>query len=119
MVAPRRIIPAHHGNLLNVTMRAVEEDCDLFLRFADQRMLAVVMLFQQQRSAADDDAMRAMTRDLIDAALMAASTPTTRSEDIPMSASDAGGHQASMPPPSRAKFSRYDVSSQGEYKARK
>jgi hypothetical protein len=30
---------------------------------------AYVMLFQQPRSAAGDDAMRAMTRDLIDAAL--------------------------------------------------
>ena len=32
-------------------------------------MLAFVMLFQQPRSEAGDDAMRAMTRDLIDAAL--------------------------------------------------
>lgn len=69
VVAMRRIIPAHHGNLLNVTVRAVEEDRDSFLRFADQRMLALVMLFQQPRSTAGDDAMQAMTRDLIDAAL--------------------------------------------------
>ena len=65
----RRIVPAHRGNLLNVTVRAVEEDHDSFLRFADQRMLAFVMLFQQPRSTAGDDAMQAMTRDLIDAAL--------------------------------------------------
>jgi FAD/FMN-containing dehydrogenase len=69
VIALRRIVPAHHGNLLNVTVRAVQEDRDSFLRFADQRMLAFVMLFQQPRSAAGDDAMQAMTRDLIDTAL--------------------------------------------------
>jgi hypothetical protein len=32
----RRIIPAHRGNLLNVTVRDVEEDRDSFLRYAER-----------------------------------------------------------------------------------
>ena len=65
----RRIVPAHHGDLMNVTVRGVEEDHDAFLRYADKPMIAFVMLFTYPRTPAGDDAMAAMTRDMIDAAL--------------------------------------------------
>ena len=65
----RSIIPRHQGDLLNLTLRQVLRDDDTFLRYADREMLALVMLFNQPRSAEGDSAMEAMTRDLIDAAL--------------------------------------------------
>ena len=67
--ALRRIVPAHHGNLLNVTVRSIDTDSDTFLRYADRRMFALVMLFQQPRTTAGDDAMEAMTQQMIEAAL--------------------------------------------------
>jgi FAD/FMN-containing dehydrogenase len=67
----RRIIPAHGGNLLNVTVREVETDADSFLRYADQPMIAFVMLYNQPTTAAGDAQMESMTRELIDAALAA------------------------------------------------
>ncbi len=69
LVALRRIVPAHDGNLLNVTMRSVDTDADTFLRYADRHMLALVMLFQQPRTAAGDAAMEAMTQEIVDTAL--------------------------------------------------
>ena len=65
----REIIPRRQGNLLNVTVRQVETDTDTFLRYADREMLALVMLFNQPLTKAGDEQMRAMTRDMIDAAL--------------------------------------------------
>ncbi len=65
----RTIIPAHGGDLLNLTVRSVEEDGDTFLRYADQPMLSLVMLFNHARTPAADQAMEAMTREIIDAAL--------------------------------------------------
>jgi FAD/FMN-containing dehydrogenase len=65
----RTIIPRHHGDLLNVTIRNVLEDKDAFLRYADQEMFGLVMLFTQRRTAEADSAMAPMTRELIDAAL--------------------------------------------------
>ncbi len=67
----KRIIPAHNGDLLNVTVRFVAEDQDTFLRYADQPMFAFVMLFNQPRTNAGDTAMQEMTEDLIEAALRA------------------------------------------------
>ena len=67
--AMRRIIPQHGANLLNVTVRAVNEDKDTFLRYADQSMLAFVLLFVQERTSAGERRMQAITRDLIDAAI--------------------------------------------------
>jgi FAD/FMN-containing dehydrogenase len=64
-------LPAHQADLLNVTIRSVEEDTDTFLRYADQPVFAFVMLFNQQRSAAGEDDMRALTQELIDASLEA------------------------------------------------
>jgi len=67
--AMRRIIPQHDANLLNVTVRAVNEDKDTFLRYADQPMVAFVMLFVQDRTSAAEMRMQALTRELIDAAI--------------------------------------------------
>ena len=67
--AMRRIIPPHGVNLLNVTVRAVNEDKDTFLRYADRPMMAFVMLFVQERTPAGDARMQALTRELIDAAI--------------------------------------------------
>lgn len=65
----RRIVARHRADLLNVTVRSVNEDTDTFLRYADQRMLGFVMLFNQAVSEAGERRMASMTRDLIDAAL--------------------------------------------------
>ena len=65
----REIIPRHGGDLLNVTIRNVRPDDDTFLRYADQEMFALVLLFVQARSSEGESQMAATTRDLIDAAL--------------------------------------------------
>ncbi|HTU94110.1 MAG TPA: FAD-binding oxidoreductase [Gemmataceae bacterium] len=65
----RAIIPKHHGDLLNVTVRNVREDKDTFLRYADREMFAFVMLFSQLRTPDAERRMEAMTQELIDAAL--------------------------------------------------
>jgi len=62
-------IPRHQANLLNVTVRSVETDTDTFLRYADEPMIAFVMLFVQERTPEGEARMQALTRDLIDAAL--------------------------------------------------
>ena len=67
--AMQRIVPGHDGNLLNVTVRSVNEDADTFLRYADGPMIAFVMLFVQDRTEEGERGMQTMTRDLIDAAL--------------------------------------------------
>lgn len=69
VAALRRIVPLHRANLLNVTVRAVDEDVDTFLHYADQPMIGFVMLFVQERTAAGEARMEALTRDLIDAAI--------------------------------------------------
>jgi FAD/FMN-containing dehydrogenase len=67
--AARTIISEHKADLLNVTVRDVEPDTDTFLRYADQRMLCLVMLFNQQKTPAAEQQMEALTQDLITAAL--------------------------------------------------
>jgi FAD/FMN-containing dehydrogenase len=71
IVDVRDIIPRHGGNLLNVTVRSMERDDDSFLRYADQRMFSLVMLFNQPRTPDGEARMEAMTRKLIDASLSA------------------------------------------------
>jgi FAD/FMN-containing dehydrogenase len=56
-------------DLLNVTIRSVETDTDSVLRYADQPMFALVMLFNQERSEAAETVMQDATRSLIDQAL--------------------------------------------------
>ena len=63
------IVTAHDGNLLNVTVRDVSTDHDAFLRFADQDMFALVLLFEQPFDADAERTMQDMTRALVDAAL--------------------------------------------------
>jgi FAD/FMN-containing dehydrogenase len=69
--ALREIIPRHDGDLLNVTVRSIDEDVDTLLRYADRPVFSFVMLFYQARTDEDDARMEAMTVDLIDAALSA------------------------------------------------
>lgn len=63
------IIPECNGNLLNVTVRSIEQDDDTFLRYADRPMLSLVMLFNQKSTARGEAAMQTLTRRMIDAAL--------------------------------------------------
>lgn len=67
----RAVLQRLRPNLLNVTLRCVREDRDTFLRFADQDMLAVVMLFEQERNDVAEQQMVELTRALVDAALAA------------------------------------------------
>ena len=63
------IIPASKSNLMNVTIRSVDEDTDSFLRYADKPMLSVVMLFSQERTESADAAMKQLSQQLIEIAL--------------------------------------------------
>jgi FAD/FMN-containing dehydrogenase len=65
----RSIVPKHGCDLLNVTVRSVNKDHDTFLRYADERVIAFVMLFQQPLTDDAEARMQATTRELIDAAL--------------------------------------------------
>jgi FAD/FMN-containing dehydrogenase len=67
--AMRKILIETDENLLNVTVRMVNEDTDTFLRYADQQMLAFVMLFVQERSDEGESKMRELSSKLIDCAL--------------------------------------------------
>lgn len=69
VAAMKKIIPTHEANLLNVTIRAVNQDNDTFLRYASRPLVAYVMLFVQERSKNGEAQMQALTRDLIDAAI--------------------------------------------------
>ncbi|HEY4309585.1 MAG TPA: FAD-binding oxidoreductase [Pirellulales bacterium] len=65
----RRIITRHEGDLLNVTVRTIRCDPDSFLRYADQDMFSLVMLFNHARTATADEQVQGMTREMIDAVL--------------------------------------------------
>lgn len=65
----RVVIPRHKGDLLNVTVRNVLKDKDTLLRYADQDLFGLVMLFSQERTKEADARMEAMTQEMIDAAL--------------------------------------------------
>jgi FAD/FMN-containing dehydrogenase len=69
LVRARRIIPEHRADLLNVTIRNVLPDTDTYLTYAREPVFGLVMLFNQPRTAAADDSMQAMTRELVDAAI--------------------------------------------------
>jgi FAD/FMN-containing dehydrogenase len=69
LIAARKIIRKHNGDLLNVTVRDVKADHDTFLNYATQDILAFVMFFSQPRSPEGDAGMQAMTRELVDAVL--------------------------------------------------
>lgn len=65
----RTIIPANRADLLNVTVRDVNEDHDTFLRYADKDMLSLVMLFSQKRDAEGEAQMAKLTQQLVAASL--------------------------------------------------
>jgi hypothetical protein len=65
----RKVIPQDHGNLLNVTVREVNPDDDSYLRYADKKMISLVMLFSQTRDATGEEKMAKMTQEIVAAAL--------------------------------------------------
>lgn len=65
----RRIISGSSTNLLNVTVRSLAEDEDTFLRYADDEMLSLVMLFSQGKNADSESSMRELTKELIGASI--------------------------------------------------
>jgi FAD/FMN-containing dehydrogenase len=65
----RAVIPGHHVDLLNVTVRDVLPDRETVLSYARRRVLGLVMLFNQPRTEDADRRLEAMTRELIDAAI--------------------------------------------------
>lgn len=69
IAASSKIIPQYDVDLLNVTLRDVRKDNDSYLRYADQDMIAVVMLFNQAHTEQDETNMQAVTHELIDASL--------------------------------------------------
>lgn len=69
LAACRTAIPGSRQELLNVTLRYVQEDRTSALAFARGDRVAAVMLFSQKMTQADEEDMMAMTRRLIDAAL--------------------------------------------------
>jgi FAD/FMN-containing dehydrogenase len=69
LAACRTVIPASRQDLLNVTLRYVQEDRTSALAYARGNRVAAVMLFSQKIAQADEEDMMAMTQRLIDAAL--------------------------------------------------
>jgi hypothetical protein len=65
----RKVIPQNQGNLLNVTVREINSDDDSFLRYADKKMISLVMLFSQTRDAEGEEKMAKMTQEIVAAAL--------------------------------------------------
>ena len=65
----REIIPKHGVDLLNVTVRNVLRDDDSFLRYADGPMFALVLLFNQARTAEEDERLEGVAQELIDAVI--------------------------------------------------
>lgn len=70
LVDLRKIIPANHADLLNLTVRHVNTDTNSFLRYADKDMVALVMLFNHTRNAAGEAGMAKVTQDIVAAALV-------------------------------------------------
>lgn len=69
LAASRTVIPASRQDLLNVTLRYVQEDRTSALAYAPGTRIAAVLLFSQRMTQADEEDMMAMTQRLIDAAL--------------------------------------------------
>ena len=69
LAACRTVIPASRQDLLNVTLRYVQEDRTSVLAYARGTRVAAVMLFSQRMTRPDDEDMAAMTQRLVDAAL--------------------------------------------------
>jgi FAD/FMN-containing dehydrogenase len=65
----REVLPKHDVELMNVTIRNIKQDNDSWLRYADQDMFSLVLLFNQPLTQEADAIMEALTRELVDAAL--------------------------------------------------
>jgi FAD/FMN-containing dehydrogenase len=65
----RQIIPRNQADLLNLTVRQVNQDRDSFLGYADREMFALVMLFHHNRDAAGEARMKITAQEIIAAAL--------------------------------------------------
>ncbi len=65
----RGLLVKYSPNLMNVTVRSVNKDKDTFLSYANQQVLAFVMLFEQEKNEEGESEMEALTRDLIDASI--------------------------------------------------
>ncbi len=72
--AARKIIRRADADLLNVTVRDVRRDTRSVLSYAREDVFGLVMLFVQDRSAAGEQRMRKLTREMIDAAIAAGGT---------------------------------------------
>lgn len=72
--AAREIIPRSGAELLNVTVREVRRDTVSTLAYARQDVFGLVMNFRQERTGAADAAMRALTRELVEAVLAVGGT---------------------------------------------
>lgn len=70
----RPILLRERPDLLNITVRFVRADPDTVLAYAREDAFGLVMLFHQRRTSAAEDAMRRLTRELIDAALACGGT---------------------------------------------
>jgi FAD/FMN-containing dehydrogenase len=70
----RPVFVHFHPELLNITVRNVEPDHDTFLSYAHEEVFGLVMLFHQRRDLTAEQAMKDMTRELIDAALSCGGT---------------------------------------------
>ncbi|WFB34704.1 FAD-dependent oxidoreductase [Kiritimatiellota bacterium B12222] len=62
----RELVLRDQPELLNVTIRHVEEDNDTFLRYADQAMTSFVLLFVQERSPEAETKMKKFSQALLD-----------------------------------------------------
>ncbi|EYD73900.1 FAD binding protein domain protein [Rubellimicrobium mesophilum DSM 19309] len=68
LTAARQIIPASYQELLNITLRWVEQDPDSLLAYApDGPRIASVLLFSQEMTARAEADMARITREMIDA----------------------------------------------------
>ncbi len=59
LVQARKIIPAHAGDLLNLTVRSLRADSDAVLAYARQDVFSLVMLYSQRTNAEGEKSMAA------------------------------------------------------------
>jgi FAD/FMN-containing dehydrogenase len=63
------LVPQYKADLLNITIRDLRPDNDTFMRYANQDMFALVMLFHMNRTPEADKQMEVFTQAMIQAAL--------------------------------------------------
>lgn len=65
----RQLMPGDKVDLLEASVAAVGTDRETLLRYADQDMFALTLVFHQHGREADDQALKFLTQQLVDAAL--------------------------------------------------